>query len=62
MKVTADKSQVMEIYCDWLKNNCDRYEYLSADAQKLHDDIKSMDVNSMDAKEYYLRFMEMFVK
>lgn len=61
MKITADKSQVLEIYCDWLKNNCDRYEYLSDDARKLHDDIKNMDVNSLDAKEYYLQFMEMFV-
>lgn len=61
MKISADKSQVMEIYCDWLKNNCDRYEYLTDEAKKLHADIKNMDINSYDAKGFYLQFMEMFV-
>lgn len=61
MNFSADKSQVMEIYCDWLKTNCSRYEYLTDEARKLCHKIKDMDIQSMSSKEYYLKFLSMFV-
>lgn len=61
MKFTADKGQVMEIYCSWLKDNCDRYEYLTGKAEELHQKIKGMEIGSEEAKEYYLAFLAMFM-
>ncbi len=61
MKFTADKSQVMEIYCSWLKDNCDRYEYLTGKAEELHQKVKGMETGSEEAKEYYLSFLSMFM-
>ncbi|MCI8886599.1 MAG: hypothetical protein HFG70_00785 [Hungatella sp.] len=61
MKFTAEKGQVMEIYCDWLKNNCERYEYLTNEARELCLKIKGVDSQSMEAKEYYLKFLSMFI-
>lgn len=61
MEARQVRDRVKPIFCEWLKNNCNRYKYLTKEARRLHSDIQKMDIYGEEAKDFYIKFLTYFL-